>query len=231
MKKIAGYIRVSSLNQVDGSSLESQEQMIKAYCAMKGFQLVNIYCDSAVSGGVDIDQRPEGSKLMTSIRTGEVQGMVIVKLDRGFRSVVNCLQTVDELDKLNVSLHIIDLGGSSVDSQSPSGRFMLTVLCAAAEMEKGQIKARCNTGRAQHRLEHKRIGEIPFGYDLADDNETLTENVQEQAAIALVKQLRSKGETLKAIAHRLDTAGYKPKKGGSVWTTNMVNRILMKRAA
>ena len=67
--------------------------------------------------------------------------------------------------------------------------------------------------------------------DLADDNETLTENVQEQEAIALVQELRSRGETLKAIAHRLDTAGYKPKKGGSVWTTNMVYRILMKRAA
>ena len=230
-KRVAGYIRVSSLHQIDGSSLESQEQMIRAYCMMKSFKLVQVYVDAAISGGVDIDQRPEGSKLMQSIRTGEVDGMILVKLDRGFRSVVNCLQTCDELDQLKVSLHIIDLGGSSVDSQTPAGRFMLTVLAAAAEMEKGQIKQRCNTGRAQHKAENKRIGEIPFGYDLADDNETLIENTQEQEAIALVKQLRSKGETLKQIAHRLDAAGYKPKKGGSVWTTNMVNRILMKRAA
>ena len=231
MKKVSGYCRVSSLNQLDGSSLEVQQQQIAAYCTMKGFQLVNIYVDSAISGGVDIDLRPEGSKLMQSIRTGEVQGMVIAKLDRAFRAVVDCLQTCDELDKLKVSLHIIDLGGSSVDSQTPAGRFMLTVLAAAAEMEKGQIKQRCNTGRAQHKAEHKRIGEIPVGYDLAPDGETLIENVQEQEAIALVQELRSRGETLKAIAHRLDTAGYKPKKGGSVWTTNMVNRILMKRAA
>ena len=96
-KRVAGYIRVSSLHQIDGSSLESQEQMIRAYCMMKSFKLVQVYVDAAISGGVDIDQRPEGSKLMQSIRTGEVDGMILVKLDRGFRSVVNCLQTCDEL--------------------------------------------------------------------------------------------------------------------------------------
>ena len=229
MKKVAGYVRVSSLNQVDGSSLEVQQQQIAAYCAMKNLELVQVYTDAAISGGTDIDQRPEGSKLMTSIRTGEVDGMVLVKLDRGFRSVVNCLQTVDELDKLNVSLHIIDLGGSSVDSQSPAGRFMLTVLAAAAEMEKGQIKQRCNTGRAQHRAEGKRLGEIPFGYDLDPDGETLVENATEQEAIMLVQELRSRGETLRQIAETLDSLGYSPKKGGA-WTTNVVNRILKKAA-
>lgn len=228
--KIAAYCRVSSMNQVDGSSLETQQQQIKGYCAMKGFQLVQVYVDAAISGGKRIDERPEGSKLMQSIRSGEVQGMVIAKLDRAFRNTINCLETVDELDALSVSLHIVDLGGSSVDSQSPAGRFMLTVLAASAEMERQQIKQRCNTGRAQHKADGKRIGEIPFGYDLDPDGETLVENATEQEAITLVQQLRSNGETLKAIANRLDTMNYKPKKGGSVWTTNMVYRILKKAA-
>ena len=229
MNRVAGYIRVSSMNQVEGSSLDVQKTQIQAYCQLKGLELVNIYTEAAVSGGKPIDQRPEGSRLMESIRAREISGMIIVKLDRGFRNTIDCLQTVDELDKLNVSLHIIDLGGSSVDSQSPAGRFMLTVLAAAAEMERGQIKVRCNSGREKHRAEGKRIGEIPFGWTLDADGETLIEVVEEQKAIRLVHNLRSKGQTLKQIASRLDELGYRPKKGGT-WTTNVIHKILRKTA-
>lgn len=229
MTRVSGYIRVSSMNQVDGSSLDVQRTQIQAYCQLKGLELVSIYTDAAVSGGKPIDQRPEGSMLMESIRAREISGMIIVKLDRGFRNTIDCLQTVDELDKLSVSLHIIDLGGSSVDSQSPAGRFMLTVLAAAAEMERGQIKVRCNSGREKHRAEGKRLGEIPFGYELDTDGETLIEVAGEQEAIRLVHHLRSQGQTLKQIANRLDELGYKPKKGGA-WTTNVIHRILKKAA-
>ena len=229
MTKVSGYIRVSAINQVDGSSLEVQRQQIEAYCSMKNLELVNIYCDAAVSGGKPIDGRPEGSKLMADIRNGEINGMVIVKLDRGFRNTIDCLRTVDELDKLNVALHIIDMGGSSVDSQSPMGRFMLTVLVAAAELERGQIRQRCESGRNQHKAENKRVGEIPFGYELAEDGETLIGVPEEQEAITLVLELRSRGETLRHIAETLDSLGYTPKKGGA-WTTNVINRILKKAA-
>lgn len=229
MARVSGYIRVSSMNQVDGSSLDVQRTQIQAYCQLKGLELVNIYTDAAVSGGKPIDQRPEGSQLMESIRAGEINGMIIVKLDRGFRNTIDCLQTVDELDKLNVSLHIIDLGGSSVDSQSPAGRFMLTVLAAAAEMERGQIKVRCNSGREKHRAEGKRIGEIPFGWTLDADGETLIEVAEEQEAIRLVHDLRSKGQKLQEIADKLTESGYRTKKGGA-WTTNVIHKILKKTA-
>lgn len=229
MIKVAGYIRVSGIGQVDGSSLDVQRTQIFAYCQLKGFELVNTFCDAAVSGGKPIAERPEGSLLMASIGAGEINGMIICKLDRGFRNTIDCLETVDQLDKLNVSLHIIDLGGSSVDSQSPAGRFMLTVLAAAAEMERGQIKIRCSSGREKHRAEGKRIGEIPFGWTLDTDGETLIEVAEEQQAIILVHDLRSQGQTLQQIANRLDELGYKPKKGGA-WTTNVIHKILKKAA-
>ena len=229
MKRVAGYIRVSSMTQVDGSSIEVQEQQIRTYCQLKGFELVNIYCDPAVSGGKPISERPEGSKLMDSIRNSEVSGMVILKLDRGFRNTVDCLNTIDELDSLGVSLHIIDLGGSSVDSQSPSGRFMLTVLAAAAEMERQQIKARCNSGREQHKVEGKAIGHPPFGYS-ADSNGVLIPNRAEKAILNEIKYLKSRGFKLREIVDVLNSKGLLNRKG-THWSIGSVNKILRKRVA
>lgn len=228
MKRIAGYVRVSSIGQVDGSSIDVQEQQIRAYAAMKGFQLVNIYCDPAVSGGKPISERPEGSKLMESIRNREISGMIVAKLDRGFRNTVDCLNTVDELDKLNISLHIIDLGGSSVDSQSPSGRFMLTVLVAAAEMERNVIKARCNSGREQHRAEGKAIGHAPFGYS-ADSEGVLKVNEAEMAILDEIKSLKYRGFKLREIADALNSKGLVSRKG-TAWNISSVAKLLQKAA-
>ena len=189
MKAAGGYIRVSSVSQVEGTSLDVQKTQIQAYCTLRNLELVDVYCDPAVSGGRPIEDRPEGSRLMAAVRAGEIQSIVITKLDRGFRNTIDCLSTVDVLDKIGVSLHIIDLGGSSVDSQSPAGRFMLTVLAAAAEMERGQIKVRCASGRERHRAEGKTIGGLPFGYQLGADGKTLIPDLNEQRLISKAKEL------------------------------------------
>ena len=56
--RVAGYIRVSGDKQVDGTSLDVQTSQIQAYCALKGFDLADIFCDPAVSGGKPIESRP-----------------------------------------------------------------------------------------------------------------------------------------------------------------------------
>lgn len=227
--RTAAYIRVSGVSQVEGTSLDVQKTQIQAYCTLKGLELVNVYCDAAVSGGKPIEERSEGAKLMAAVNSGDVKAIVISKLDRGFRNTVDCLQTVDMLDKLAVSLHIIDLGGSSVDSQSPAGRFMLTVLAAAAEMERGQIKVRCASGREKHRAEGKVIGGLPYGYNLDVDGKTLIENPVEQEALALIHSLHSEGRSLREIGAELNARGYQAKKGGS-WTHGQVQSVLRKAA-
>jgi len=223
--KAAGYIRVSSVSQFEGTSLDVQKTQIQAYCTLRNLELVDVYCDPAVSGGRPIEDRPEGSRLMAAVRAGEIQSIVITKLDRGFRDTRDCLATVDTLDKLGVSLHIIDLGGGSVDSQSPAGRFMLTVLAAAAEMERGQIKVRCASGRERRRAEGKTVGGLPFGYQLGADGKTLVPDLNEQRLILEVKDLKAQGLSLRAIARDLNERGIKGKRGG-IWQLKQVRAIL-----
>jgi DNA invertase Pin-like site-specific DNA recombinase len=223
--RVAGYIRVSSDSQTDGTSLNSQRDQIQAYCALKKLELTTIYSDPGVSGGKPMEDRPEGSILISEIREKNLGGLVIVKLDRAFRNTIDCLTTVQEFDKLGVALHIIDLGGNSIDSTSPAGRFMLTVLSGAAEMERGMIRDRCNMGRKIRKQNNQRIGEIPYGYILGDDGKALVPLNEEQDGLLMIHKLRKEDHSLREIAKNLNTKGYKAKKGGN-WTYGQVQSVL-----
>ena len=61
--KAVGYCRVSSQDQIDGTSLTAQENQIKAYAALKGFDLDGLFIDPGVSGSRPLATRPEGGKM------------------------------------------------------------------------------------------------------------------------------------------------------------------------
>ncbi len=82
-----------------------------------------------------------------------------------------------------VSLHILNLGGSTIDTSTPSGKFFITVMAGAAELERNLIRERCNEGRKIRKAQGCRIGEIPFGFSLAADGKTLVKCGEEQEAI------------------------------------------------
>jgi len=197
---------------------------------LKGMDLVATFVDSAVSGFKRIALRPEGAKLVSMVQSGEVQVVIIVKLDRAFRNTIDCLETVDRWEKLGTALHITDMGGNAVDTTSPAGRFMLTVLAASCEMERGQIRVRCNAGRRARKAEGKRIGEIPYGWNLAADGKTLVENPAEQIELALIYSMHDAGQSNRAIAAELNRRGIRAKKGG-LWTHGQVQSVLKKRRA
>jgi len=227
--KATGYCRVSSQEQVDGTSLQSQENQIRAYCAMKGIDLVAVLVDAGVSGGKPLAVRPEGSKLTSMVESGEVQAVVITKLDRGFRSASDCLNNVETWERRKVSLHILNLGGTTIDTSTPTGKFFITVMAGAAELERNMIRERCNEGRKIRKAQGFRIGEVPFGFSLAPDGKALVECEEEQEAIVLALDLRSKGYSASGIGAELNRRGIRTKKG-STWTHKQVIRLL-KRAA
>ncbi|MGO9122428.1 MAG: recombinase family protein [Desulfomonilaceae bacterium] len=227
--KAIGYARVSSQEQVDGTSLKSQEDQIRAYAAMKGIELLSVLVDAGISGGKPLALRPEGSKLTEMIRAGEVQAIIISKLDRGFRSASDCLFNIEAWEKKGISLHILNLGGTTIDTSTPTGKFFLTIMAGAAELERNLIRERCNEGRKIRRAEGRRIGEIPYGWQLVDDGKSLIESPEEQRALSLVHSMKNSGHTLRAIAAELNRRGYTAKKGGE-WTHGQVQSILRRVA-
>jgi site-specific DNA recombinase len=225
--KALGYLRVSTDEQVaSGLSLEAQAQRIQAYADLRGLELVDTITDAGVSAGIPFGTRPGGGEVVGRIRAGEVDGVIVLKLDRAFRDTVDALSTIDKWDRRGVGLHVIDLGGNAVDTQSAAGRFMLTVLAAIGEMERGQVKERTRTALGAKRGRGEKCGgAVPFGYTLAKDGRTLRPNADEQRTMKRIARARGKGDSLRAIASRLNKSGIRTK-AGARWKAPQVARAL-----
>jgi DNA invertase Pin-like site-specific DNA recombinase len=210
------YVRVSTDEQATtGHSLDAQEAACRAYCALRGFTVSAVVVDAGVSGGTPLASRPGGAQALTELakRNGP-RHVVCVKLDRAFRSAADCLQVTGEWDRRGVSLHLTDLGGQAVDTSSAMGRFMLTVLAGAAELEKNLIGER--TSSAMQSMKAQGLytgGRVRYGYAVAADGVTLTECPTEQATIAEARALSARGLSQRAIAAELAERGMLTRNG------------------
>lgn len=167
--KIIGYARVSTT----GQSLESQLQAFSEYKCDIVFQ-------EKVSGATM--DRPELDKLMSYTRKGDV--VVVTKLDRLARSTKDLLEIAEDLDKRNVSLKILNI---NLDTSTPTGKLMLTMLGAIAEFERGLMLERQSEGIARAKDSGKYKGR---------PNKTIP-------LLPKVNEMRSHGLTLAEIATEL----------------------------
>ena len=215
MRKVAGYIRVSSEEQSrEGISLDAQRARIAAYCIMRGLELDETVEDPGVSAAKALRVRPGGQRLLELLRRRKVSGIVAFKLDRLFRNCADCLANVEAWERAGIALHLIDLGGSAVDTSSAAGKFFLTVMAGAAELERNQISER-TSAVLQHKAGRGEYtgGAPPFGFRLAEDRVQLVPDPNEQRIIARVRELRDEGVSLRSIAARLAAEGYASRTG------------------
>lgn len=232
MRAIA-YTRVSTREQSEeGISLDAQAAAADAYAALKDVEPVGVLPEEGVSGSKPLGERKRRAEAMATVRKAEVEAVIVTKLDRAFRDAADCLATVKEWEKHGVSLHILDLGGNSIDTASAAARFMLTVLAGAAEMERNLIAER--TAAALHHKQAKGErtgGDCPFGYDAdeQDGTKVLVPNLREQGVIRLVQDLRAKKMSHRAIAEELNGEGHTTKRR-SEWSITTVKRVLDRAA-
>lgn len=215
------YIRESTDKQ--DLSPEAQESQLRLYCEMKGLAIIEVVHDVATSAGKPFQTRPAAGRLHAMVKAGRVEAVVALKLDRMFRDVVDCLTNVDLWDKRGVALHLLDMGGNAVDTRSSAGRFMLTVLAAAAEMERNRIGERTREAMAVKRKRREVYGPIPFGF--ARRGERLIPDPDQQITLELARGLRDRGKSYAAIAQALIRAKRATARGG-IWRANTVRKIL-----
>jgi DNA invertase Pin-like site-specific DNA recombinase len=227
MKKALGYIRVGSEEQADhGLGLESQRQRIKAYCELKGLDLVTIYEDPAVSGGKPLGTRPSGARLLAEARRSKPV-VVVAKLDRLFRSVADAAQTITSFDRYGIELVAISEG---FDMTNPYGRAMAQMASVFAELERAMIRERTRAAMRVKRGRKERIsGHAPFGWNFGPGGR-LVEIQAEQRIVLWMRHLRSDGKSLREIATMLNERGVLPKRAKR-WSHSSVLRILARQAA
>src|SRR5690349_10984984 len=110
MREAIGYVRVSSEEQADsGLGLQAQRQRIRAYCALQGLRLAEVFDDAGISGGKPLASRPAGSQLLAAAKKGKAV-VVVAKLDRLFRSVADAATVIADFDKKGIPLVAIAEG-------------------------------------------------------------------------------------------------------------------------
>ena len=216
-----GYARVSTTRQAnEGESLDVQQRTITGYALMQGMTLDSILVERGVSGSMPLDQRPEGSLLLAALKPGDA--VITPKLDRMFRSAIDALQVLSRLRDMDVSLHMIDLGGD-VTGNGVS-KLVFTILSAVAEAERDRTRERIMDIKADQKARNRHLGgPPPFGYSV-DPQGFLVEDPIQQDAIRLMVSLRSEGRSLRSISGTIAEAGLSISHAG-------VARVLRLRAS
>jgi site-specific DNA recombinase len=218
------YIRVSTQEQAtEGVSLEAQEERLRAYCAMRGLEVVAVIREEGVSGGKPLCTRPGGADLLSLAATGKAAHIVALKLDRLFRDAEDALHETKAWDKAGVALHLVDMGGQTVDTSSAMGRMILTMLAGFAEFERGVIRERTTTALRYKKAHGQVYGPTPYGFER--QGAALVEASEEQAVLVGIGECHQAGHSLRSIARDL-TARNVPTKRGGVWKAATVRRLL-----
>ena len=210
MKKACVYTRVSTDAQgEDGKvSLPEQERMAKACIESKGWRYIRTYEDNGYSGRTT--DRPALQQMLSDIESGEIEAVVIYKLDRLSRKQRDTLSIIEEfLLKNNVDLVSLN---ETLDTTSPWGRAMIGVLSSFNQLESENIAMRTAMGRyATAREGGYAGGKPPLGYRAVDGQLVIVP--EEAEVVRLVFALRSEGKTLQGITDELNSRGYTSKKG------------------
>ncbi len=226
MVRAISYVRVSTTEQaIQGISLSAQTASVQAYAAFKGLELVAQISDEGVSAGKPLQERQGGQKLFELAGDEEVGAVIAFKLDRLFRDAADCLAVTKTWDELGVDLHLVDLGGQPVDTSTAMGRFFLTIMAGVAEMERNLIRERTKAAMAHMKSTGKRVGAIPYGYRLGDEDNTLLPHPDEQVVVRLAAQHRAQGMSLRKISTVLAANGM-VSRTGKPFAASQINRML-----
>ena len=224
MEKAIIYTRVSTLEQVEsGVSLKDQEEKLLQYCQLHDLQVALVIREEGVSASKPLSTRPGGQEMLQALSEGRAGHVVALKLDRLFRDAEDALRETKAWDKALISMHLIDAGGQSINTGRALGRYIFTILAATAEMEKNLTRERTVAALQYKKNQREAYGSTPYGFDREGDE--LVINAQEQQTIALIKQWRGQGWSLRRIAAALTNKGIPTKQGGQ-WFGSTVSYIL-----
>lgn len=226
-KRCVLYPRVSTEMQVDGYSLEGQKNMLTRFADREEMIVVDTYEDAGKSGK-SIEGRPAFQKMLRDIEDGlDIDYILVYKLSRFGRNAADILNSLELVQSYGVNLICIEEG---IDSSQTSGKLLISVLSAVAEIERENIIEQTMNGRREKaRQGGWNGGFAPYGYTL-EDNKLMIEET-EAVAIRKIFELYTSSEIgLGGIANQLNLQGIRkiPRQNGTLedWTGHFIKLIL-----
>jgi DNA invertase Pin-like site-specific DNA recombinase len=208
---VVGYSRVSTFEQGDtGLGLQAQRAVIESECLRRGWQLARI--DEDILSGKTM-KRPGLQAALASCRSGEAAGLVVAKLDRLSRSVVDFAKVLEEARQRGFNLSVLDLG---LDLATPQGELVANVVASVAQWERRMIGQRTTDALAIKRQQGVRLGRPP---------------VLDRSVVTKINRDRRRGSTFAAIAERLNRAGVPTAHDGKCWYPATVRDVVVRAAS
>jgi DNA invertase Pin-like site-specific DNA recombinase len=176
MKKAVLYFRVSTADQ----TTENQVPDLRRYAEFREWEIAAEYRDEAMSGAKET--RPQLEKMMSEIRAGKYNVLLVWSYDRFARSLIHLVTTLDQLRALGVDFVSFR---EQLDTTSPEGRMMFGFYAVMAEFERGRIAARTKATLARLKAQGKKLGRPP---------------INNPEVISTAHRLRQEGHSLRFIA-------------------------------
>src|SRR5229473_232126 len=157
LQRVAIYGRVSTTNH--GQDVTMQTRELEQFAQARGWRLVDSYLDVGISGTKD--KRPELDRLMADAHKRRFDVVVVWRFDRFARSVSHLLRALETFNALGIAFVSLS---EQMDTTTPTGKMVFTVLGAVAELERSLIVERVRAGLRNARAKGKRIGRPPRTY-------------------------------------------------------------------
>lgn len=207
----------------ESKSLEVQETTCRAYCTLRGMEVVSVIRDAEQSAHKkNLSDRPGGKQVLALIEQG-IRHIVVQKIDRIFRSI-NGRVVMDEWNACGVSLHLADQSGCSINCSTATGKFIVTMLIGVGELEAGLTGERTSSSMKMRQSSGQIMGKIPYGYKACGEGR-FESCPEEQNVLNIITQFHAQGVACHEIAAWLDEHDF-PARKGKKWHGFTISTIL-----
>jgi len=158
MKKVALYLRISTNEQ----TTENQRRELMDRAERSGWEVVKVYEDQGVSGSKGRDERPQFDQMLKDATRKEFDLVMAWSVDRLGRSLLNLIEFLQELHSLKIDLYLHQQG---IDTTTPAGKAMFSMLGVFAEFERSMIQERVKSGLERAKANGVKLGRRPVSDD------------------------------------------------------------------
>jgi site-specific DNA recombinase len=209
------YIRVSTQEQAqEGYSIHAQKERLTAYCMAQGWTEFKYYVDEGVSA--KDTNRPQLNLLLEHVKGGQINLILVYRLDRFTRSVRDLYNLLETLDKYKCSFKSAT---EIYDTSTAMGRMFIGLVALLAQWENENLSERVKIALEKKVSDGERVGNVPFGFDL-DEHEKLVANQDS----LLLKEMIDK--TMKGWASNRLATYLNEVNNSRIWRANKVIRLL-----
>ena len=191
--RVALYARVSTATSGQDPTMQTRE--LREYAERRGWAVTSEYVDIGISGTKE--KRPELDRLMADAHRRRFDAVLVWKFDRFARSVSHLLRALESFKTQGIEFISFS---EQLDTSTPAGKLVFTVLGAVAELERSLIVERVRAGMRNARAKGKQIGRPPLTHLSCDTRRTIYES--HKAGSASLRQLAAKFSTSIASVQR-----------------------------